>query len=361
VARLPGHRALELQPKTRQPRGRLSLEQLPLDRLEREERLAQREGQLRSHLEDGEVVRDERAERLLGLVVRRVGLEHQALLALGERAQRRRGPGLVAVDDVVAELDARLDDLRQHPRPGRLEPPAGKRGAGELEPPPRVLDACRNGPVVLAGLAARRRDLGSDHVDGQRGMGGTLDGGGLRRGGELRGALGDDLVRERSRRIVATAHARVEMNLLVAGAHVLPHHLGGALHRGRLAVRRKGVRPQVIAAEDHAALREPRLGRQSRDERHELVRPDSGVAAVLVHLVRGRLDEHAPAVLKRLLERRLEHERVGRTDRRDAAGHAALLHAHELGQHRVAVRGARAQRSHRSRFSSTKASSVRCG
>ena len=101
-------------------------------------------------------------------------------------------------------------------------------------------------------------------------MGGTLGGGGLRRGGELRGALGGDLVRERSGRIVAAAHARVEMDLLVAGAHVLPHHLGGALHRGRLAVRRERVRSQVIAAEDHAVRREARFGRQPRDERHEL-------------------------------------------------------------------------------------------
>ena len=53
--------------------------------------------------------------------------------------------------------------------------------------------------MVLAGLPARRRDLGADHVDGQRGIGGTLDRGRLRRGGELRGALGSDLVRERAR------------------------------------------------------------------------------------------------------------------------------------------------------------------
>jgi hypothetical protein len=213
---------------------------------------------------------------------------------------------------------------------------------------------------VLARLPARRRDLGPDHVDGQWGTGGALGGSGLRSGGQLRGPLGGDLVRERTAGVVRAAHARVEVDLLVAGEHVLPHHLGGALHRRRRAVlRRERMWPQVIAAEHQALRGQSGVRREPRDERHELLRLDAGVAAILVDLVRGRLDQHARAVGERLLERRLEHERVRRADRRDPARHAALLLAHDVGQHGAAA--CRAQRSHLSRFSSTKASSVRCG
>ena len=140
--------------------------QLGLDGRQREQGLAQREGEARADLEDGEMGLDQRAQRRLGLVVGGVRLEDEAGRLLDRRRQR---PGALGheVDDLgAAELHAGLHHHGQDPRPGlgqarprrrRHGGPRSSRARSSVRVTSRLLDR-------LVG-AAGDRHLGADHVD----------------------------------------------------------------------------------------------------------------------------------------------------------------------------------------------------
>ena len=81
---------------------------------------------------------------------------------------------------------------------------------------------------------------------------------------------------------------------------------------------RHGFGPEVVAAQQHPVHRDPGRPRRAVDELAEVRRPHPGVAAVLIDLIGGRLDEHGLAGAARLAHRRLEHQRVRGAHRGDA-------------------------------------------
>lgn len=97
----------------------------------------------------------------------------------------------------------------------------------------------------------------------------------------------------------------------------LDHRLG-LRHRilGREMLPRVG--PQMISTEDQPVEIETDGPRDALDEVAEVLRRHSGVAAVLVDLVAGRLHEHVAAASEAMAKSRLDHPRMGGADRRDA-------------------------------------------
>jgi hypothetical protein len=66
----------------------------------------------------------------------------------------------------------------------------------------------------------------------------------------------------------------------------------------------------VVAAEHDPLAREAQPVCDAEDEVPEVARAHPGVAAELVDLIGGRLDEHVGSVCRGLQHRRLEHRRV---------------------------------------------------
>ena len=145
-----------------QPRPLVGRQQLGLDGGQREQGLAQREGEARADLEDGEMGLDQRAQRRLGLVVGGMRLEDEAGGLLDRRRQR---PGALGheVDDLgAAELHAGLHHHGQDPRPGLGQSGLGESGTVDLDRPgeilgPRHLQADRSPRGRRRGPAPRCR------------------------------------------------------------------------------------------------------------------------------------------------------------------------------------------------------------
>jgi hypothetical protein len=146
------------------------------------------------------------------------------------------------------------------------------------------------------GGATRDRHLGADDIYRRfpsRSLGRSLGG-----GGKPSGAFGHDLVIERWG-ISATRHAGIEMDLGKTGGDVVGDHCSGAAqrHRGRKVLPWIGT--EMVAPENEPSRIEPDFAGDRFDEADEVGGPHAGIAALLVDLVTGRLDEYAPVGAKR--------------------------------------------------------------
>ncbi len=122
------------------------------------------------------------------------------------------------------------------------------------------------------------------------------------------------------------------MQLLVAGRGIGSDHLARLGHR---RIRRQvlpRVRAEMVAAQDHLRAVEPDRVRDAPDQVAEVGRPHAGIAAILVDLVAGRLDQGRAAIRHRLSQRRLDHQRMRRAHRGDADGLAGLTPASQRQQ-----------------------------
>ena len=161
--------------------------------------------------------------------------------------------------------------------------------------------------------AARHGHLCADDVDGRR----AAARGGLGHSSERSGAPGGDLVGERGA-LSGAAHAGVEMQLGKAGPGVGVDHRLRAPHGLVRGETLPGIGAQMIAPEDDAGGIEADPRRNRLDKGAEVRRGHAGVAALLVHLVAGRLDQGAPSAARRLQQRRFDDQGMRRADRRDA-------------------------------------------
>ena len=146
-------------------------------------------------------------------------------------------------------------------------------------------------------------------------------------GAQRCGALGHDLVREhdagRPRRTSSNRGGSCDSlrrtyspTMTLGAAERLPRRQG-----------LPGVGTQVIAAEEDALARQAALIRKLQHQVAKLRRPQSRVAALLIHLVGGGLDQRMAARGARVLERGAQRQRMRRADgvnpdrprRRDAA------------------------------------------
>src|SRR6185437_2061169 len=106
-----------------------------------------------------------------------------------------------------------------------------------------------------------------------------------------------------------------------------------------------GVGTQMIAAEEDAPARQSRLVREAQHHVAELRRPQARVAAFLVHLIRGGLDQRVTLRGTCVLERGPQRQGMRRADGVDPNGLATPVAAHELEQRlHVASSGSMASR-----------------
>ena len=189
----------------------------------------------------------------------------------------------------MTELDAGLHHDTDGSREGIIEPDRRKGGAmdldgaqGRLGPRhPQMIESLRGAP--------RHRHLCADDI--ARTTSARCSCSGFGNAGEAGRAMGRHLVGQ-SRILSATPHAGVEMELGEAGARKgVDHDLGFAqclFGRQRLP----GVGAEMVAAEDQPARVETDLPRDADHEITEARRRHAGVAAILVDLVAGCLDQN---------------------------------------------------------------------
>ena len=176
---------------------------------------------------------------------------------------------------------------------------------------------------------ARHGHLGADDIE-RRACPGALRGR-FGDGGERGRACGDGLVTEGGG-LAGAAHAGVEVELGEAGLGVGRDHRGGLLHRlGRRKVLPR-VRAEMVAAEDQAVARGTRSARRSPPRRRGTGRRHAGIAALVVHLVAGGLDQHVGAPGVAVPQRGLDHQRMRRADRGDAGALAGPAPARQVRQ-----------------------------
>ena len=159
--------------------------------------------------------------------------------------------------------------------------------------------------------AAGYRDFGADDVADGTGAGGT--GGGFCGGAEARGAVCDELIGEVGW-VVETAHAGVEMDLREAGLGVLLDHAAGAVEGGFRLQMLPGIGAEVVAAEDEVMGVKADAVRDFQGEVAEEKGGHAGVAALLVDLVGGGLEEEGGAVQEGLLHGGFDDPGVGGAD-----------------------------------------------
>ena len=115
------------------------------------------------------------------------------------------------------------------------------------------------------------------------------------------------------------------MQFPVARGRELFHEHRGLAHRVFSPLAAPRIGPEVIAPEPEPIGREPDRAGELGDLRVEVGRLHPRVAAVLVDLVASGLHERQPVVRGRVAEGLLQHDGMGRADRREAAGLAPVL------------------------------------
>ena len=189
----------------------------------------------------------------------------------------------------MIELHPRLDHEPEHARPDvfevrgtiRLEVGVDGRGGGE------GVGQRKLGERLLG--AAGHRNFRADYVY-RRFAAGALPGP-LGNGAEPRRSRRHDRVGER-RRIVRAGHGTIEMNLAKAGVHIVRDEPLGFLHsrlRGQIL---PAVRAQMIATEQHLLAPHVEPRRDLEYETAEIRGAHARVAAVLIDLIGGGLDQH---------------------------------------------------------------------
>ena len=164
--------------------------------------------------------------------------------------------------------------------------------------------------IETLGGTSRGRNLCPDDIDRLRG----------RRRFRPRGEAGRadcDLVVRQGRGFAFAAHAGVEMQFLVAGRRVGRDHVSCAGHRLRCRKMLPRVGAEMVAAENKARAGQADAFGDAPDEIAEIGRLHAGVAAFLVDLVAGGLDQGRGVVVERLQQGRLDHQPMRRADRGD--------------------------------------------
>ena len=239
--------------------------------------------------------------------------------ALQRGAEIGRAFARIGYDVFAAVFHARLDDEGDDALESSADAGGRKRLAMRVR---RANGGVRAGHLQRRNVlvrAARDRYLGSDDIVGND-AGGCR--GPFRHGSKARGTGRYRRFGQWSR-IAAAGHAGVEMDLGEPGRHEGRYHALALLHGLVRRQRLPRIRAEMVATEHNAFARQSDLRRNAEDEIAEGHRRHPGVAAAVVDLVAGRLDQHGAAVVRCVLQRRLDDEGVGRADRGDA-GSAAI-------------------------------------
>ena len=302
------HAAVQHLDQLRVLRGR---QQLALDHRQGEHRFAEGIGCRRADFQDREVIADQRVQASFGLVIGGVCFEHDARLLFDEGRQVRGGGRVVVVHAAVVEIHAGLHHHRDHALPGGQQVRGGKCFAVDGQGGGRGRRRRHLQATGQRGLTAGNRHFGADHVDRRRQP--VLGSGALGNPRQFGRARRDDGVRQR-RGVIGAGHAAVQVDLVETGGHIGGDQLAGVGHCGRCGAFLPGIRTEVVAAEHQPLGREARIARQLQHVVAVLRWGHTGIAAELIDLVGGRLDQQQGVVTLRHLHRRQQHLRVAAAD-----------------------------------------------
>ena len=279
-------------------------------------------------------------QRRLGLVVGRVRLEDEPAGRSIHGARLARALGHEVDDLRAAELDARAARRRRPPaatrrraRPRRTRHGAARScarrssGAGRLQLLDRLV------------RTARHRHLGADDVDRARPPARVLrppgTGGWPRARRSAPPAAGPGRRRRPCWRRDGSWRSPPRRRLRTMVSALAIARVGGLVRHG---LGPRWSPPRISRVAGQAAR-----GCDAGDEARKSAGAHAGIAAVLVDLVAGRLDQQRGAVGQRLINAGLEHHRMGGTDRRDAARacrHGWRARISRSGAHRARARKA---------------------
>ena len=292
------------------------------------ERFPHREGEPRPDLQDREAVIDEGFQRRRGLVIGGMRLEDELRHVAQRRRETPRRGGIVGDYVGMTEFDAGLDHDTDRAGEGRVQPRRREGAAVDLDGGEGSLGVRHLQVVERMRGAARHRHFRADDIDRRWPTG--VPCGALGRSGETRGAFGRQRVGQ-GRRFAEAAHRRVEVELRKARTRIGGDHGLRLLHRldGRQGA--PGVRPEMVAAENQPPGIEADLRRDSLHEGAEARGRHAGIAALLVHLIAGRLDEHGRVIGDALQQRRLDGQRMRGADRSNAHAPARVAQARDVG------------------------------
>ena len=289
-----------------------------LDRRHGDHSLAKGEGQQRADFQDGEMVRNEARERGFGLKIGRMGFVDDARNVQHRRAQRGRFRRVVGEHLRIAHVDPWLDHERDD-LAHRVRDSLRREGrVMQFEGPARRLGRSHRERVERFRLAARNGDLGSDNID-QIAAAGRF----LRDGAKFCRAFGDRRFRQGA--IVRAGHAGVEMDFREAGFDIGAHYVA---RFAQSLVRRPalpGIGPEMVASEDDPGDGDAFLASEPLDESPVCGGRHAGVAAVLVHLVAGGLDQDGVVADAMGGEHRAQRLRVRCAPGRDAAARSRAV------------------------------------
>jgi len=168
--------------------------------------------------------------------------------------------------------------------------------------------------------AAGRRHFRADHIHRRLAAAGAP--GAFAGLAEPGGAGGDDAIAQHAG-VIGAAHRAVQVNLAKPGRHVVGHHALGALQCDLGGFGAPAVRAQMIAPEQQAIDGQRGARGNLGDVGPEIHRRHARVAAKLIDLVGGRLDERVLAAAGGGTQGSFHDQRVRaahRTDPRSAAG-----------------------------------------
>jgi hypothetical protein len=238
----------------------------------------------------------------------------------------------------MAELHTGLDDDADHALERAAEPVLGEDFAMRRDRLERGVRGSRGEAVQVVERAAGRGNFGANDIDGRRKAGASRIV--LGDSGEACRPAGRHLVAERLG-LAQTPHAGIEMDLGKASRDIFRDHGFSLRQRGFRRQRPPRIRAEMVAAENQARRIELHPFGDAEHEIAKVGRPHSRIAAVLVDLVAGRLDEHWAVVIAPVPQRSFDDDRMCGADRRYAGIAADAAQGGKLGDNcaHLALRG----------------------
>ena len=305
--------------------------QFLLHHAQREQSLTQTKGQSRTDLQDSNTISDHVVQIGCGLVVGRVTLEADVGELLQSGAQVNGCGGVVVEHLLIAKLHTGLDndcDNVLHALANAFLSPDALIGG--------------NGITECFGLGDSQRILC---------LGCTTGDGHFTADNEHRAhcirllslqflvalhsslvqlctTASDDLGLEQTFRVVCNLHAGIQMDLGKAGACILVNQFHGVFHCFGLRQLLPSQGSEVVACQNHHVFGQTDVACHFQDHLVEISGLHAGVAAKLVDLIGGCLDQNRDVALLCTAQGDLDYQFVGTAIRGDAAADTltALIH-----------------------------------
>ena len=227
------------------------------------------------------------------------------------------GCGVVGDDIGTAKFDAGLHDKADNAHKGSSDSGRCKGMAMLGDSTCRIIGGGHGQMVNGMGGTTGNGHLGADDIDGR-----DIDALCFGHGGKA-GIARSDHMAGQGRGVTRAGHAAIEVNLGEPGLHIGGHHGAGPGHGICGGQMSPWIGAKMIAAENQVGGIVTFALRNLQDKGAKGGGGHAGIAAVLIDLIAGRLDQHGPAMGGGKGQSRTDDVGMGRTDRRDTTDDAS--------------------------------------